>query len=561
MTEAQLLAYIKLHYPKENESCEWKSFANLTHNVSAHKGEDIISYVSSIANMSGGHLVIGVEDKTLAIIGIKNFHDYTDENLPVRLMGNCTNLSSEGLRVESFVTSDTHKTIWVIHIPKHLARRPVYAHKTAWQRKGDNLIVLTKEREERILHEPIHHIDDWSAVICEEAKLYDLDYRAIELARENFKSKFPSLSFEADTWDDLNFLNKAKVTIKGKITRTAILLLGKPESEHFINPSEAKIRWILKDKSGNERDYSIHTCPFLLAVDEVYAKIRNLKYRYMKAGTLFPEEVDQYEPYVIREAINNCIAHQDYTKAGRINVIERDDELLFTNLGNFIPGSIDKVIRENAPEEFYRNPFLANAMFNLKMVDTIGSGIRKMFNFQRNRFFPMPEYVFDGRVSVTITGKVLDLNYAQVLAQNPGLTLEEIILLDKVQRGKLTDEKEIKHLREKGLVEGRKGFLHISVAVAQTTGQKATYSKHKAFNKQQYFEWILKGIKEHGSLSRKDIDELLNEHLSDLYSPKQKKGKITNLISELRMNKIIKNIGTQKLSKWVLLKPGTVKED
>lgn len=43
MTESQLLVYLKLHYPKENESCEWKSFANLTHNVSAHKGEDIIS--------------------------------------------------------------------------------------------------------------------------------------------------------------------------------------------------------------------------------------------------------------------------------------------------------------------------------------------------------------------------------------------------------------------------------------------------------------------------------------------------------------------------------------
>jgi len=33
-------------------------------------------------------------------------------------------------------------------------------------------------------------------------------------------------------------LNKAKVIIKGKITRTAIILLGKPESEHFISPAE-----------------------------------------------------------------------------------------------------------------------------------------------------------------------------------------------------------------------------------------------------------------------------------------------------------------------------------
>jgi ATP-dependent DNA helicase RecG len=82
-----------------------------------------------------------------------------------------------------------------------------------------------------------------------------------------------------------------------------------------------------------------------------------LKYRYLKSGSLTPEEVDQYEPYSIREAINNCIAHQDYTKSGRINVIETDDQLIFSNYGSFIPGSVEKVIREDAPEEFYRNVF------------------------------------------------------------------------------------------------------------------------------------------------------------------------------------------------------------
>ncbi len=554
MTEKELLAYLKLHYPKENESCEWKSFNNLVHNVSARKGEDIISYVSAISNMNGGQLLLGVEDKSLAILGIHNFHDYTDENLPARLLGNCTNLSSEGLYVESFITTDTAKTIWVLHIPKHLPRKPVYAHKAAWQRKGDNLILLTKEREELILHEPIHYLDDWSACVCDDAIFDDLDAKAIAMAREQYKSKFPLLAVESDSWDDITFLNKARITIKGKITRAAIILLGKPEAEHFISPAEAKILWILKDVNGVERDYSIHTCPMLFAVDEVFSKIRNLKYRYMKSGTLFPEEVDMYEPYVIREAMNNCIAHRDYTMGGRINVVEKNDELIFTNLGNFIPGSVETVIRENAPEEFLRNPFLAHAMFNLKMVDTIGSGIRKMFTFQRNRFFPMPEYDFTkNRVAVTITGKILDLNYARALAQNPQLTLEEIILLDKVQKKKQPQDHEVKLLREKGLVEGRKRFLHISATVAQTTGQKAVYTKHKAFNKQKYFDWIIQGIKDHGSLSRKEIDELVMEHLSDLYSDIQKKNKITNLISEMRMKGVIKNTGTFKESRWVLL--------
>jgi ATP-dependent DNA helicase RecG len=32
----------------------------------------------------------------------------------------------------------------------------------------------------------------------------------------------------------------------------------------------------------------------------------------MNNDSLFPEEVDMYAPYIIRESLNNCIAHQDY---------------------------------------------------------------------------------------------------------------------------------------------------------------------------------------------------------------------------------------------------------
>ena len=252
-------------------------------------------------------------------------------------------------------------------------------------RDDEELSPLNLEEIERIRAQAT--TEDWSAAIVPHATLEDLDEEAIVLARKNYKNKFPEKAADVDAWSDITFLNKAKITIKGKITRTAIILLGKEESEHFINPAEAKIRWLLKDANGNDKDYAIIGCPMILAVDKVYAKIRNLKYRYIKDGTLFPDEVNQYEPYSIREALNNCIAHQDYTKHGRINVVEMDDQLIFTNLGSFIPGSVEKVVKEDAPEEHYRNRFLASAMFNLKMVDTAGGGIKKIFYFQRERFF------------------------------------------------------------------------------------------------------------------------------------------------------------------------------
>lgn len=98
------------------------------------------------------------------------------------------------------------------------------------------------------------------------------------------------------------------------------------------------------------------------------------------------------------EALNNCIAHQDYTLGGKINIVEREDGVLtFLNSGSFIPESIEKVIETDAPENNYRNPFLANAMVNLNMIDTIGSGIKKMFIIQKNKFFPLSEYHLENK--------------------------------------------------------------------------------------------------------------------------------------------------------------------
>ncbi|MDR1951345.1 MAG: transcriptional regulator, partial [Bacteroidales bacterium] len=221
--------------------------------------------------------------------------------------------------------------------------------------------------------------EDWSEKIVKDATLDDLDPQAILKARENYKEKYPTLAEEVGKWDDITFLNKAKLTLNGKITNTAILLLGKDESEHFLVSADAKIRWILKNLDNRDKDYEIFCIPFILAIDKVLAKIRNLKYRYIPDGTLFPREVLRYDPFVIRESLNNAIAHQDYTEGGRINVVEfEDDHIIFTNLGSFIPGTVEKVIDKNAPEERYRNKFLSTAMLNLNLVDTIGSGIIKM---------------------------------------------------------------------------------------------------------------------------------------------------------------------------------------
>lgn len=512
------------------------------------------SALSNEANLKGksfAWLLFGIENKKHAIVGSQFRPQRKDlDSLKSEIANKTTNRITF---VEIYELNEPEGRVVMFQIPAAPKGFPIAFEGHYYGRDGEDLSPLNLEEIERIRAQAI--TEDWSAAIIPDATTDDLDQGAIALARKNFKNKFPEKAVEVDGWDDITFLNKAKITIKGKITRTAIILLGKEESEHFINPAEAKIRWLLKDAQGNDKDYDIFGCPLLLAVDKVYSKIRNLKYRYIKEGTLFPDEVNQYEPYSIREALNNCIAHQDYTKHGRINLVEMDDQLIFTNLGSFIPGSVEKVVKEDAPEEQYRNRFLASAMFNLKMVDTAGGGIKKIFNFQRERFFPMPDYdLSGGKVKVTISGKILDIEYARLLARNKDLTLEEIIMLDKVQKRQSLLELEEKHLRSKKLIEGRKPNYYIGIKVAQKAGQKAAYSKNKAFDKGYYLDFIVKAISQHGSVERSDVDDLLWKKLPDWMDDKQRKIKINNLLSELRKKKIIENKGTFKMPQWVLIK-------
>ncbi|MCI4443000.1 MAG: putative DNA binding domain-containing protein [Lentimicrobium sp.] len=545
MKEAELKEYLKTNYPFENEKCEWKEFKFLKNSVAGNKGDDIISYISAISNMNGGNLIIGVKDKTLNIVGITDFGGYTIENIKFRVLGNCPNLNSEGFSVEEIFCIDTNKVVWIFHIPKHQYRLPVYAHKKAWQRIDDNLIEISQPRLDSILNE-LKQTDDWTAVVVNEATIDDLDETAIEKAKKEFIKRNPKYLDEIKSWDNGKFLDKAKLTIKGKITRTALILLGRDESEHFLG-SFVKIRWNLKMLNNQDKDFEIFSIPFLLNIDEVYLKIRNLKYRYLPDGTLFPEEVLRYDPFNIREPLNNAIAHQDYTAKGRINVIEfEDDHLIFSNCGTFLPKSVEEVVMSDSPEEVYRNPFLVSAMKNLGMIETQGGGIRKIFNFQRQRCFPLPDYdLNDNKVKVTITGKILNEDFARILKKNPDLSLEDIILLDKVQKRKPINENELSYLRKRGFVEGRRTNVFLSLKVIDPTkdeGLIAEYITNKSFDDTHFKKMIVEYINKGGQVKRKSIDNLIIPKLSPTLTELQKKHKVTNFLTALRIeNKIISN--------------------
>lgn len=543
MSERELQIYLQERFPCENEACDWKEMKSLKNCFNGKEGDDVISYVAAISSMNGGHLVIGVKDHSLDIIGTDTYN-YDRQAATMRLVRECSNLPAEGLKIEEYVTSDTDKKVWVINIPKHMPRLPVYAHKKLWQRIEDSLVEMTLSRREKILTEPLA-IDDWSAQIIPDATMDDLDPRAIAVAREKFKELFNgSRDTEIDSWTDEVFLNKAKLTKKSAITRTTIILLGKSESDHFLNPSICKIRWFLRDDVDNNKDFRVFTIPMILAIEEIGSLIRNTTYTYTISGSMFPESMSRYDAFTLREPLNNAIAHQDYSKGCHIDVIEcEDDRLSFKNAGQFIPKSVEAVVTNDFPESHYRNPALVEAMRNVKMVETEGGGIKKLFMQQRRRFFPMPEYDIKGdHVICTIEGRVLDENFANILVSNSSLSLADILLLDYVQKGSMISRDEANYLRKKGFVEGRYPNLFLSSKVVSPThhvGLKTSYIKNKSFDDDYFKKLIVEYIKEFGKAERRDINDLINNKLPEYLTDRQRYDKITTLLSALKRKQIL----------------------
>lgn len=541
---------------KEAGETEWLEFkTNISESHSSITYEGVGKYISGISNVAClkdkayGYLVLGIQDSTWNIVGT-NLRmaeaKISNQDYELWLRKNLSPMIS--FEIEEFDYNGNHIVMFIIPATNS---EPVNFKGEAYLRVGSNLTKLKDFPD--YIRKIYHSQNDWSGEIIDEATFDDLDPEAIAKAREWYANKHEHLREEMKTWDDVTFLNKARITKKGNITNTAILLLGKPESEHLISPAIARIRWILKDSNGNERDYSIETCPFVLAVSRIFSKIRNLKYRYMNPALLelVPDELETYDPFTIREALNNAIAHQDYSYHGMINVIEHEDRLIFSNVGGFIPDNIHNVLQNDAPEERYRNPFLVGAMVELKMVDTIGSGIRRMFNLQKQRFFPMPDYDFsDNKVKLTIVSKVLDLDYAALLAKGHSLNLMEMELLSRIQMHRNLTDYEIAYLRKRKLVEGRKNALYVAKTVASNIGKKADYTKNKGLDDKYYKDLLSKFIKQHKKVSRKDVDELLLTKLPEALTEKQKITKIGHLLSALKKAEVIR-LGEKKMWEYI----------
>ena len=523
-----------LRYHHENEVVEFKKAENSFDFNELGKYFSALSNEANLRDKDFAWLVFGVHDKTREILGTSYKNGMKSlQKLKYDLSQHTTDRNTFRDIYELEVED---KRVLMFQIPAAPRGIPMAWQGHFYARRGESLVALDMSKYEEIRRQTVN--EDWTAEVVADATIDDLDTKAIAKAREGYKQRYPKLAKECDGWDDKVFLDKAGLTIDGKVTRTTLLLVGKETSAHKLNHI-AQIVW--KCFQDGQVFGDIYTIPFVLTTTELLGRIRNYRFKIYPKDSLIPAEVWKYDTKSILEGMHNSIAHQKYEKNARIIVTENMDSLKFQNDGNFYEGDYKEYITGEKTPKSYRNPALVKAMVNIRMIDTQGYGIHKMYQSQKDRYLPMPDYDLStaDEVVLNLPGTIIDENYSLMLLANQDMSLMDAVLLDQVQKGKPINDNAIKKLRKEGLIEGRKPHLYVSKQIAKATNTQVEYTLKKGFHDAECQEWIIKALKDHKVLSRKQINELLWNKLPVDFTEEQKIGKIGNLLTKLRKKGII----------------------
>ena len=532
----------------------------------SYNEDKIGQYFSAISNEANlkqqqyGWFVLGVSESVDKHIVGTSFKSGKSELLEKFKYGISKDLT-DGISfldvIELYPDVDGKKhRVLMFKIPASAVGIPTEWKTKYYARSGDSLVPLQQSKIDIIRQQ---NRQDWSRQIISGTSIDFLDNDAIAFARQKYKEKMnrSHISEEIEVMSDEEFLTKLKLMKNGQVTNAAMVLLGSSEHDDVFEKAPS-LMWRLYGSDGELKDYEIFGVPFITVTEKIFSKIRNLTYRYMPNQlSLFPKETQQYDTWLLRELLNNGIAHSNYQLGGRIYVNEEEDCISIVNPGDFLPRTIEKVLQKTYNPPFYRNQLLADTMVKFHMIDTATSGIKKVYRIQKDKFFPMPDYDLSSetQVSVRVYGKILNEQYTYILFNHPELDLETVYLLDQVQKGKgnTLNKDAVAFLRKHKLIEGRINSLYLSAEVSKAIDDEAGYIKNKAFDDQYYKDLIIKYLKQYGKAKKKNIRNLLWDKLPDVLSETQKEYKIGNLLASLKNAGIIcADSNNQQRASWIL---------
>ena len=540
--EDRLLGWME---SEENEHLEFKEAK------ASFEFEELVKYCAAIANEGGGHLILGVTDKRpRRIVGSQAF-----SNLERTKAGILERLH---IRVDAETQDLAEGRVVLFDVPSRPLGYPIPYKGAYWMRAGGSLTPMTPDMLKRIFSETG---PDFSAEVCGNASRGDLDPAAIERLRTLWRRKSANELLDRITGEQL--LADAELTVDGRVTYAALILLGTPQSMgRYLAPAEVIFEYRSSDASVPFQQRLEFRKGFFLFMDDLWAAVNHRNDVQHFQDGLFIWDIPTFNEAAIREAMLNAVAHRDYRLGGSVFVRQYPRKLEIVSPGGFPPGiTSENILYRQAP----RNRRIAEVFAKCGLVERSGQGVDRMFETCIKEGKPHPDFSKSDnyQVAVNLRGEIQDPQFLRFLEKVgkerlASFTTQDLLVLDLVHREQSVpdDLRERLHvLTELGIVElvGRgKGSRYIlSRQFYGFLGKKGVYTRKRGLDRETNKALLLKHIRDNardGSRLR-DLIQVL---------PALSQSQIQKILVELRKEGLVHSAGRTKASLWY---PGPLPSD
>lgn len=404
----------------------------------------------------------------------------------------------------------------------------------ALMRVGEELKPMSDEVYLSIIQE---QEPDFSEQFCDGVTIDDLDKDAISILKEKYAKKQKNPSFRSLT--DYQALSDLSLISHDKVTNAAVLLVGKKAVINCIYP-QAKISLEYRTSESNihfdAREY--FEGPYYLMIEKLWAAINSRNGSVPVRNGIYKDyDIPLFNENVIREALNNAIAHRSYSIQGEIVVKQYPTKMIFVNPGGFPHGvTVENILFVQSTP---RNRLFADVLSKTGLVERSGQGVDNIYLDTLSEGKPAPDYSKTDSFCVTLilSSKIEDAAFSQYiksiqdsLPEDSKLNVYDILTLNTIRQAKsrqALDKKIVSNLLKSGYIEQRgrtSGTYYIlGKDYYEMAGRLSDYSKLTDWDENQVLSMIASFLRKNnaaqvqlfaGHLSRKQtrtfIDKLVN---------------------------------------------------
>jgi ATP-dependent DNA helicase RecG len=354
---------------KENQQVEWKSSWR----------DDYLKWICGFANAEGGTLIIGRDDRGVAV-GVEDARRLMEE-IPNKVRDILGIMVDVNLRE---VDGRDTVEILVAAYPNPISYKGEY-----YYRSGSTNQMLKGSALDRFLLRK--HGRTWDSVPLPRVTPADLSTEALK----NFRAlarKSQRLPDEVLEEPDRDLLERLHLVENAYLTRAAVLLFHSAPDRFFtgsfvkIGYFEGKVDLRYQDEIQGD------------LITQVDKTIEVLKAKYLRAWITY-EGIQRIETWpmpmpALREAVLNAVAHRDYAVGTPIQISVYPDKLMIWNPGELPRDwTLEKLLGKHVSIPY--NPDIANVFFRAGMIEAWGRGIERILDACREAGTPEPELRYE----------------------------------------------------------------------------------------------------------------------------------------------------------------------